>query len=56
MSHARCYFRQWGTCVAIFGLPLPNFELIRGPKPGELDTSTLLDPENLPEACTADAH
>jgi class 3 adenylate cyclase/CHASE2 domain-containing sensor protein len=31
-------------------LPLRNF------KPGEPNTSTLLDPENLPEAYTADAH
>jgi adenylate cyclase len=37
-------------------LPLRNFELIARLKPGEPNTSTLLDPENLPEAYTADAH
>jgi class 3 adenylate cyclase/CHASE2 domain-containing sensor protein len=37
-------------------LPLRNFELIGRLKPGEPNTSTLLDPENLPEAYTADAH
>jgi class 3 adenylate cyclase/CHASE2 domain-containing sensor protein len=37
-------------------LPLRNFELISRLKPGEPNTSTLLDPENLPEAYTADAH
>jgi hypothetical protein len=37
-------------------VPLRNFELIARLKPGEPNTSTLLDPENLPEAYTADAH
>jgi class 3 adenylate cyclase/CHASE2 domain-containing sensor protein len=37
-------------------LPLRNFELLGRLKPGEPNTSTLLDPENLPEAYTADAH
>ena len=37
-------------------LPLRNFELLARLKPGEPNTSTLLDPENLPEAYTADAH
>jgi class 3 adenylate cyclase/CHASE2 domain-containing sensor protein len=37
-------------------LPLRNFELIARLSPGEPNTSTLLDPENLPEAYTADAH
>ncbi len=37
-------------------LPLRNFELVARLKPGEPNTSTLLDPENLPEAYTADAH
>jgi class 3 adenylate cyclase/CHASE2 domain-containing sensor protein len=37
-------------------LPLRNFELVGRLKPGEPNTSTLLDPENLPEAYTADAH
>jgi class 3 adenylate cyclase/CHASE2 domain-containing sensor protein len=37
-------------------LPLRNFELVARLKPGEPNTSVLLDPENLPEAYTADAH
>jgi class 3 adenylate cyclase len=37
-------------------LPLRNFELMARLKPGEPNTSTLLDPENMPEAYTADAH
>jgi class 3 adenylate cyclase/CHASE2 domain-containing sensor protein len=37
-------------------LPLRNFELLGRLAPGEPNTSTLLDPENLPEAYTADAH
>jgi class 3 adenylate cyclase/CHASE2 domain-containing sensor protein len=37
-------------------LPLRNFELVGRLKPGEPNTSALLDPENLPEAYTADAH
>ena len=37
-------------------LPLRNFELIGRLKPGEPNTSTLLDPENLPTPHTADAH
>jgi class 3 adenylate cyclase/CHASE2 domain-containing sensor protein len=37
-------------------LPLRNFELVGRLKPGEPNTSTLHDPENLPVAYTADAH
>jgi len=37
-------------------LPLRNFELVARLKPGEPNTSKLLDPENLPAAHTADAH
>jgi class 3 adenylate cyclase/CHASE2 domain-containing sensor protein len=37
-------------------LPLRNFELVARLKPGEPNTSNILDPENLPEAYTADAH
>ena len=37
-------------------LPLRNFELLARLKPGEPNTSTLLDPENMPEAYTANAH
>jgi adenylate cyclase len=37
-------------------LPLRNFEIIGRVKLGEPNTSTLLDPENLPEPTTAAAH
>jgi class 3 adenylate cyclase len=46
------------TPVSVKGkvLPLRNFELVARLKPGEPNTSKLLDPENLPAAYTADAH
>ncbi len=37
-------------------LPLRNFEIIGRLEPGQVNTSTLLDPDNLPEAAVADAH
>ena len=37
-------------------LPLRNFELVGRLKPGEPNTSKLLDPDNLPEAEHAAAH
>ncbi|MBV8644326.1 MAG: adenylate/guanylate cyclase domain-containing protein [Candidatus Eremiobacteraeota bacterium] len=46
------------TPVSVKGktLPLRNFEIIAPLEPGEPNTSTILDPENLPEATVADAH
>ena len=37
-------------------LPLRNFEILGRTKPGEPNTSTLLDPDNLPEATVAADH
>jgi adenylate cyclase len=46
------------TPVSVKGkvLPLRNFEVVGRLKPGEPNTSKILDPENLPAAYTADAH
>jgi adenylate cyclase len=46
------------TPVSVKGkvLPLRNFEVVGRLKPGEPNTSNLLDPDNLPAAYTADAH
>jgi hypothetical protein len=37
-------------------LPLRNFEILGRLKPGEPNTSTILDPENLPQAFVAADH
>jgi len=37
-------------------LPLRNFEILGRVKPGEPNTSTILDPENLPQAFVAADH
>jgi adenylate cyclase len=46
------------TPVSVKGktLPLRNFEIIGRLKPGEPNTSHILDPENLPEAAIAADH